>query len=54
MIRSVTNLYIAYAATWLIHIGYLMFLGAKAKKLREEARDLALPQTKPGATPGQR
>jgi len=41
MIHSVTNLYIAYAATWAIHIGYLLFLGAKAKKLREEACDLA-------------
>ncbi|HVP52915.1 MAG TPA: CcmD family protein [Terriglobales bacterium] len=42
MIRSITNLYIAYAATWVIHIGYLLFLGAKAKKLREEARELGL------------
>ena len=40
MIHSVTNLYIAYAATWAIHIGYLLFLASKAKKLREEARDL--------------
>jgi CcmD family protein len=40
MIHSVTNLYIAYAATWVIHIGYLLFLSGKAKKLREEARDL--------------
>ena len=40
MIHSVTNLYIAYAATWVIHIGYLLFLTSKAKKLREEARDL--------------
>jgi CcmD family protein len=41
MIHSVTNLYIAYAATWVIHIGYLLFLGAKARKLREEAREFA-------------
>lgn len=40
MIHGVTNLYMAYAATWVIHIGYLLFLTAKAKKLREEARDL--------------
>jgi CcmD family protein len=39
MIHNVTNLHIAYAATWVIHIGYLLFLGAKAKKLREEARE---------------
>ena len=40
MIHNVTNLYIAYAATWVFHIGYLLFLGAKARKLRQEARDL--------------
>jgi CcmD family protein len=40
MIHNTTNLYIAYAATWLIHIGYLLFLSAKARKLREEAREL--------------
>jgi CcmD family protein len=40
MIHSITNLYIAYAATWVIHIGYVLFLSAKARKLREEARDL--------------
>ena len=40
MIHSVANLYIAYAATWVIHIGYLLLLNAKAKRLREEARDL--------------
>lgn len=41
MVRSIANLYIAYAATWVIHIGYLLFLGAKARKLREEARELS-------------
>jgi len=40
MIHSVTNLYIAYAVTWVIHIGYILFLNAKAKKLRAEAREL--------------
>ncbi len=40
MIHSLTNLYIAYVATWLIHIGYLLFLASKARKLRDEARDL--------------
>jgi len=44
MIHSLTNLYIAYAATWVIHIGYLLFLDAKARKLRQEARELATPQ----------
>jgi CcmD family protein len=41
MIHNVTNLYIAYAVTWVIHIGYVLFLNAKARKLREEARELA-------------
>ena len=40
MIHSVTNLYIAYAATWVIHIAYVLFLSTKARELREEARDL--------------
>ena len=41
VIRPVSiNLLIAYVATWVIHIGYLLFLAAKAKKLREEAREL--------------
>ena len=40
MIHSLTHLFLAYAATWLIHIAYLLFLGAKAKKLRQEAREL--------------
>ncbi len=43
MIHSLTNLYIAYAATWAIHIAYLLFLGAKARKLREEVRELQQP-----------
>jgi CcmD family protein len=42
MIHNVTNLYIAYAVTWVIHIGYVLFLNAKAKKLRGEARELGL------------
>ncbi|MGC2321590.1 MAG: CcmD family protein [Terriglobales bacterium] len=41
MIHNITNLYIAYTVTWVIHIGYVLFLNAKAKKLREEARELA-------------
>jgi len=44
MIHSTTNLYIAYAATWLIHLGYVLFLNAKAKKLRAEARELSGPR----------
>jgi CcmD family protein len=41
MSHGLLHLYLAYAATWVIHIGYLLFLGAKAKKLREEARELS-------------
>jgi len=44
MIHSVTNLYIAYAVTWVIHLAYILLLGAKAKKLRQEARELGLPR----------
>ena len=44
MIHNVTNLYIAYAVTWVIHLAYILFLGAKAKKLRHEARELGLPR----------
>jgi len=42
MIHNVTNLYIAYAVTWVIHLAYILFLGAKAKKLREESRELGI------------
>lgn len=30
----------AYAVTWVIHIVYLLFLGGKARKLRQEIKDL--------------
>jgi hypothetical protein len=33
-------LYAAYAATWLIHIGYLAIITARSRKLREEAEQL--------------
>ncbi len=35
-----TFLYAAYAVTWLIHIGYLAVLTARARRLREEAEQL--------------
>jgi hypothetical protein len=34
------NLYIAYAATWFIHIAYLIHLSRKAARLRAESDDL--------------
>jgi hypothetical protein len=43
-------LYAAYAVTWLIHIGYLGILTARARKLREEAEQLR--RDKPGAFTG--
>ena len=32
-------LYAAYAATWLIHITYLAFLGRRFRRLRDEMRE---------------
>ena len=32
-------LYLAYGATWLIHIGYLAILGRRYRRLRDEMRD---------------
>ncbi len=34
------NLYIAYAATWIIHIAYLVHLSRKAARLRAESEEL--------------
>ena len=33
------NLYIAYAATWIIHLGYAAYLWRKAAALQKEYRD---------------
>lgn len=30
----------AYIATWVIHIGYLLYLSARARRLRQEAEEL--------------
>ena len=30
----------AYIATWGIHIGYLLYLSARAKRIRQEAEEL--------------
>ena len=32
-------LYAAYAATWLIHITYLAFLGRRYRRLRDEIQE---------------
>ncbi len=36
-----TNLYLAYAATWVIHLCYLLYLNGKARRLRREGEELA-------------
>ena len=33
-------LWAAYIATWAIHIGYLLYLSARAGRLRKEAEEL--------------
>lgn len=38
--RSIKHLYAAFFATWIIHIGYIVFLIRKGKKLRDEADEL--------------
>jgi CcmD family protein len=35
-------LYAAYAATWLIHLGYLIIVSRGFKKLRDEVRERGL------------
>ncbi len=34
------NLYLAYAATWIIHIAYVVHLSRKAARLRAESDEL--------------
>ncbi len=33
-------LWAAYIATWVIHIAYLIYLSARARRIRQEAEDL--------------
>jgi len=33
-------LWAAYIATWAIHIGYLLYLSARARRIRQEAEEL--------------
>ena len=42
------NLILAYAATWIIHIGYLISLGIRSRKLSREERELNLPAAATG------
>jgi hypothetical protein len=36
----IRNLVLAYAATWVIHVAYLTYLGFKSHKLTHEEREL--------------
>jgi hypothetical protein len=36
----IRNLFLAYAATWVIHLGYLRFLAAKYARLARDEREL--------------
>ncbi len=33
-------LWAAYIATWVIHIGYLLYLSARARRIRQEVEEL--------------
>jgi CcmD family protein len=35
-----TYLYVAYAATWTIHVGYLITLAVRYSRLKQEINDL--------------
>lgn len=41
--NSKNYLYAAFLVTWVIHIGYILYLSSRAKRLREEARELEKP-----------
>jgi len=38
-------LYAAYAATWIIHIGYILSLNARVRRLHQDWDELKKPQT---------
>ncbi len=33
-------LYAAYAVTWLIHIGYIIYLTSRSRRIADEVKDL--------------
>jgi len=33
-------LYLAYAATWTIHLAYIRYLSSRSRRVRDEAREL--------------
>jgi CcmD family protein len=38
--KSIGFLYAAYIVTWVIHFGYILYLSGRARRLREDMRDL--------------
>ena len=40
----------AYIVTWAIHIGYILHLGSRAKRLAQDIRELQLSQRSPDET----
>ena len=38
--RIMKFLYLAYAATWTIHLAYLRYLSSRSRRLRKEAEEL--------------
>ena len=43
------HLYIAYTATWVIHLGYAVYLWRKAAALQQEYREFQREQESRGA-----
>ena len=46
--NATTYLLTAYAATWLIHIGYILYLGSRARRLADDVKELARTSQDPG------
>lgn len=38
--NSNNYLFAAYIVTWVIHIGYILILSGRARRIRDEAREL--------------
>ena len=43
-------LYAAYIVTWAIHIGYILYLGARTRRVAEDLKELASTQRDPNET----
>ena len=40
----------AYIVTWAIHIGYILYLGARTRRVSEDLKELATSQRDPNET----